>query len=167
MKKVVSNTSPLIALSMIEQFPLLFRLFQKVYVPKAVYREMIESKSVHEYGKKELQDAVNRNEVTIYTVQNAMLVEQLYGKMHRGGLEVIVAAKELSLELLLIDERTARNFAEMNLLTPIGTIGLLVAAKKRGFIDALKPYLDLLMERGFRINRDIYISLLRTVGELK
>lgn len=54
-------------------------------------------------------------------------MEQLYGEMHEGELEVIVAAKELSLEFVLIDERTARNFAEMNLLTPIGTIGLLVS----------------------------------------
>lgn len=58
-----------------------------------------------------------------------MLVEQLYGKMHKGELEVIIAAKELSREFVLIDEKTARNFAEMNLLSPIVTIGLLVVAK--------------------------------------
>jgi predicted nucleic acid-binding protein len=166
MKSVVSNTSPLIALSMIEQFPLLFKLFQEVSVPNAVYREVVESKSLHEYGKR-ITGCCNRNQSTIYTVQNEMLVEQLYGKMHRGELEVIVAAKELSREFVLIDEKTARNFAEMNLLTPIGTIGLLVAAKRQGFIDALKPYLDLLLERGFRINREIYISVLRESGELK
>lgn len=41
MDKVVCNTSPLIALSMIDEFPLLFQLFDEVFVPHCVYQEVI------------------------------------------------------------------------------------------------------------------------------
>ncbi|MEN8219870.1 MAG: hypothetical protein ABFS56_26685 [Pseudomonadota bacterium] len=38
--KVVSNTTPIISLSAIGQLSLLPKLFGKVYVPKAVYKEI-------------------------------------------------------------------------------------------------------------------------------
>jgi len=166
MNTTVSNSSPLIALSMIGQLDLIFEIFHKVYVPEAVYHEVASSESKNNYGRSECLQAVKHNKLSIYQVTNQMLVDQLYGKMHRGELEVIVAARELSVEFVLIDERTARQFAEMNLLTPIGTIGLLVVAKQRKIIKNVKVYLDNLMSKGFRIKKEMYLDILRDLGEI-
>ncbi len=63
------------------------------------------------YGKKELQEAIERGEFKLYHVQNAEMVRKLYGKLHEGELEVIVGAKELGLRYVLIDESAARKLA--------------------------------------------------------
>ena len=98
-------------------------------------------------------------------MKNHTLVEQLYGKMHKGELEVIVAARELSVEFVLIDEKTARQFAEMNLLTPIGTIGILKVAKQRKIIAHVKGHLDDLLSKGFRMRKEMYLDILRELDE--
>jgi predicted nucleic acid-binding protein len=41
--KVISNTSPLIALSKIERIFLLEKLFEKVVIPRAVYDEFLQN----------------------------------------------------------------------------------------------------------------------------
>ena len=67
-------------------------LFSEVYLPSEVYREIVESESIREYGKHELQAAVEQGRFQVYQIQNEALVSKLYGKLHRGELEVIIGA---------------------------------------------------------------------------
>ncbi|MFS0558343.1 hypothetical protein [Brevibacillus sp. 179-C9.3 HS] len=55
MTKVISNSSPIIALSMIGHLSLMNELFEEVFIPAGVYREIVESESIREHGKRELQ----------------------------------------------------------------------------------------------------------------
>ena len=102
----------------------------------------------------------------IYKVKNKNLVNELYGKLHRGELEVIVTAKELKVTDVVIDERAARSFAEAMLLQTIGIIGILLIAKKRKKISEVKKYLDLLMESNYRISKKLYENALEKAGEV-
>lgn len=45
MKTIITNTSPIIALSMINRLSLLWELFDKIYVPEAVFKELTSSLS--------------------------------------------------------------------------------------------------------------------------
>ena len=166
MNTAITNSSPFIALSMVGQLDLLFEIFHKVYIPEAVYHEVASSESRSQHGRNECIQAVQQNKLSIYQVKNQMLVDQLYGKMHKGELEVIIAARELSVEFVLIDEKTARQFAEMNLLTPIGTIGILVVAKQRKIINQVKEHLDDLVSKGFRMKKEMYLDILRELDEI-
>lgn len=89
------------------------------------------------------------------------------GKLHRGELEVIAGAKELNLDYLLIDEKSARNLAEALMLEPTGLLGILKFAKLSGAIGKLKPYLDRLIENNYRISKKLYNLILLEVGELE
>jgi uncharacterized protein len=44
--KVVSNTTPILSLSVINRLPLLNELFGKIYIPGAVYQEVKAKNSV-------------------------------------------------------------------------------------------------------------------------
>lgn len=57
MSKAISNSSPIIAMSMIGQIHLLDELFDEVFVPGEVYREIVESKSFRTHGQQELKEA--------------------------------------------------------------------------------------------------------------
>ncbi|MBU3101545.1 MULTISPECIES: DUF3368 domain-containing protein [Clostridium] len=115
---------------------------------------------------KELYDAIEKGHIKIYHVKDELFINRFMGKLHRGELEVIAGAKELKLDYLLIDERSARSLAEALMLEPTGLLGILKFAKLSGVIGALKPYLDGLIENNYRISKKLYNGILLDVGEI-
>jgi predicted nucleic acid-binding protein len=47
----------------------------------------------------------------------------------------------------------------------MGTLGLLLAGKRRGFLAAVKPPIDCLIQNGFRVAADLYKRVLADAGE--
>jgi len=104
MIKVVCNSSPIIGLSIIKKLNLLWEIFDEVYITDEIYKEITIDDKIKKIGAKELKEAIERKYIKLYSVKNKMLVEQLYGRLHRGELEVMVAAKELEIKRVIIDE---------------------------------------------------------------
>lgn len=94
-------------------------------------------------------------------------MEQLYGRLHRGELEVMAAAKELKIKRVIIDDRSARHFGETMLLRSIGLMGILLLAKEYKKIGSVKEYLDILIEKGFRMSVKLYNQILKSAGEIE
>lgn len=166
MIKVVCNSSPIIGLAIINKLELLWELFDEVIIPQAVYDEIVNSKGNEKYGSKELEAAVRLNRIKVVQVKNSKIVEELYGKLHKGELETIILAKELKINDVIIDEKAARNFAEAMMLQTTGIIGVLILSKKLGRIFEVKQYLDELINKGYRISKNLYTNALRKCNEL-
>lgn len=164
MISIVSNASPIIGLSMLGLLHLLWEMFE-VYVPTEVYNEIVVDTPEETFGKNELIEAIKNGYIKLYEVNDKELVNKLYGHLHKGELETIIAAKELQLTYVLIDEKSARSFASSLFLKPIGILGILQRAKELNKIDKLKPYLDILRKNGFRISDNLYIELLKRAAE--
>ena len=165
--KIVCNSSPIIGLSMIGRLDLLWELFDKVFISQAVYNEIANHENIKNItGIVELEKAILQGNISVYRVINNELVKQLYGKLHYGEIETIITAKELKIKHVIIDEKSARNLAEAMLLKPIGIVGVLILAKKKDKISAIKPYLDVLTSRKFRISEKIYNLALKAAGEV-
>ncbi len=65
-----------------------------------------------------------------------------------------------------MDERLGREKARHLGVNVTGLIGLLVEAKQRGFIAAIKPVVEALRDQaGFRIRQGLYDQVLRDAGE--
>ena len=166
MSKIISNTSPLITLSMIGKLNLLWELFNEVYIPKAVYNEIMNAEHEDDYAKQEIKSAVGSGNISIYNVKDEILTRKILGRMHAGEVETIVGGIELNVSFVLIDERTARNSAKSFLLTPIGTLGVLRIAKRKGKIRKIKPLIDILLKNGYRISKTIYNDVLQKEDEI-
>lgn len=166
MIKAVCNSSPIIGLSIIKKLDLLWEIFDEVYITEEVYKEVTINEKIRKIGSKELIEAVKNKHIKIYSVKNKLLVEQLYGRLHRGELEVMVAAKELKIKRVIIDDRSARHFAETMLLRSIGLMGILLLAKEYKKIESVKKYLDILIENGFRMSVKLYNQILKSAGEI-
>jgi predicted nucleic acid-binding protein len=164
MKRVVCNSSPIIALSSIKQLALLPELFESIYIPLAVYTEVTR-------GSESVADAVPLKSVLqtppfqLYQVENREAVYRLFGKLHLGEIEVVMAAKEMSVSEVLLDDLPARKLAQTFLLQPLGTLGVLLLAKREEKIPALKLYLDQLMDKNFRVSAKLYEQVLMYAGE--
>lgn len=93
------------------------------------------------------------------------MVKSMYGKLHFGELEVIIAAKELDLQLAIIDEKAARKMAAEFLVDTIGILGILLLAKRKGLISYVKSDVDKLRMNGYRISDGLYYQILNIAGE--
>ncbi|SFO91952.1 DUF3368 domain-containing protein [Salibacterium halotolerans] len=167
MTKVLVNSTPIIGLSMIGKLSLLTDLFDDVLVPEAVFYEIIHDHTSKSHGKQELLEFIDKGTFQLYRVENSPMVQKLYGKLHEGELEVIVGAKELNVSYVIIDEKAARTLSKTFMLTPIGTLGILILAKKKGKIEAIKPILDELKEYNFHVSKSLYYKVLHQAGELR
>ena len=161
---VVCNSSPIIALSIIGKLDLLWELFN-VYIAREVYNEIVNNNNLKGFGKNELEEAVNKKHIKIYDLHDKEIINKLFGHFHKGELETIFVAKELGTKVVLIDEKSARTFAESLLLKPLGVLGILERAKELSIIDKVKPFLDILRYNNFRISNSLYERLLNKLNE--
>ncbi len=82
-----------------------------------------------------------------------------------GEREAIALAIELEATQIILDDLPARRVAEASGLNVIGTLGLLLGAKRQGLIDRVRPELDGLLKTSFFLSPELYTELLRSAGE--
>jgi predicted nucleic acid-binding protein len=158
---VVSNTSPITNLAAVNQLNLLQQLYGKVIIPEAVYIELTGTKIVP--GTLEVQTL---EWIEVRSVTNPNQVFALRQELDPGEAEAIGLALELNADRLLIDERRGRVIASRFGIKFIGVLGILVIAKQRGFIQAVRPILDEMMSSmKFRVSGMLYTRILQDVSE--
>jgi len=99
-------------------------------------------------------------------VPNPAWVRLLRAELDEGEAEAIVLAYEMGAGVVLLDERDARRTAERMGLRVLGTVGILVWAKRTGRVESLRADLDALVGRGrFRLSQALRDRALREAGE--
>jgi predicted nucleic acid-binding protein len=158
---VVSDTSSLLALAVVNRLDLLQRLFDAVVIPQAVFSELAASSR---YVIEAIQTA---SWITVKRASDEKLIHELESFLDRGESEAIALAKELRADLLLIDERKGRREASRLGISIIGLIGVLARAKQNDFIERIKPLIDQIIEEtGFRLSIKLYQQILQQAGEV-
>lgn len=103
--------------------------------------------------------------VIIRPVANVALQNEFLNFVDYGEASAIALASEITFDFLIIDDGHARKFAEKLGMLVKGTIGLLVIAKSKGLIPALRPYFEQIQQTNFRIAKSLIDSVLREAGE--
>jgi predicted nucleic acid-binding protein len=153
--KVVSDSTPLIALARINRFHLLQELFGKLIIPSAVYSEVVTA-SKGRVGSEELK---NSDWIQCCEVINRDLVTFLKISLDEGEAEAIALAQEISADLLLMDDGDGRHISESVGIKITGTVGLLLRYYQ-GKPQEGKKALDELLAQGFRLNKAVYAKIL-------
>ncbi len=153
--RVVANSSCLIGLAQINLFKLLKELFSEVYIPDAVYNEIV-IKGKGEAGSEETESAVKDGWILKKSVNDELAVNALTTILGKGEAEVIILCKELKLDCALIDERTARDMAGLMNVNTMGVLGIIDLAIERGSHIDKKKIVDQLKDLGFRISDKLY-----------
>jgi predicted nucleic acid-binding protein len=158
MSIVISDASPLIALSIINRLQILKSLWKNIVIPEAVYREVV----VDGEGKTgaDIISAACKDWIKIFAVENTREVEILKAVLDDGEAEVIALGQELKAKLLLLDNREPRLFASTANLNVIGTVGIIKLAWRKKLIEDPLSELQKLKLNGFWITETL-ISKIR------
>lgn len=85
--------------------------------------------------------------------------------LDEGESEALALALQVEDRRIILDDLPARKLAATLALSLIGTAGVLLAAKRSGLIAAVRPLLDALRDKGFRLRQDVYEEVLGSAGE--
>jgi predicted nucleic acid-binding protein len=73
---------------------------------------------------------------------------------------------ELQATLLLMDDLPARRLAQSLNIPVIGSVGLLLRAKEKGIIPAVRPLMEAMQSEEFRISHRVFTTILSAAGEI-
>ena len=160
--KIVCNASPLINLARIGKLDLLRELYGELIIPEAVWHEVVEEGS----GQPGADEVKCADWIKTQGVTNMDLRRALQQELDAGETEAIVLALEIGADLLLMDERIGREVARHFGLRYTGLIGILIEAKRKGRISAIKPHLDSMRNiAGFHLSNELYLRVLQDEKE--
>ena len=158
--KVVSNSTPLIALSQVNRLYIIKELFGSIIIPDAVFVEVAADKKGRA-GKDEVSIA---KWIRTMKVSNPLAADFLSVNLDPGEAEAITLSKEIKANLLLIDDKDGRKAAKSVDIPITGTVGLLLRyykGKKKDF----KLSLDELIAKGFRLSEQEYEKFLMMANQ--
>ncbi len=152
---IIGDSSALVSLSIMDRLDLLESIFGKIYVPQAVYNEVtIPDKPQSVKLKKFLKDKI----VTV----NLTITQMGLGQ---GELEAIALYKQLNSNFLLIDDRRAKKFAQLNSVNVIGSLGVMILAKEQGLVNSIRNDLEKLIDSDVFVSENLINRVLLSVGE--
>lgn len=156
--KLVLNASPLIFLAKVGLIEVLPLMVDKLIVPKGVIAEI-------EKYKDDASMWVSKNKKTYSKKVEAIPPLITAWDLGLGESEVIAFAFQNKDHTVAIDDKAARNCAMSMNINVIGTIGLIVMAKRKQHIDHIEPYLNNLIGSGYRISQDLFDYAMRNSNQ--
>lgn len=160
MPEVISNTSPLQYLHQVGLLHLLPAMYGQVVVPEAVAQELGRGVSLGIA----LPDLDTLPWLRIARVGSTAALASL-SDVGPGEREVLALALETPTALVVLDDARARRHAGRLGITLTGTLGVLLKAKQKGHLEALRPVLDRLEQLHFYLDAPTTVALLRLANE--
>ena len=158
---IISDTSPIANLIQINRLNILHQLFDQILVPPSVHTEILK---LEKFGFA-LETYLEGDWIEIRDPTNKEMVEELRTEIDQGESEAIALAEELNAQLIIIDERLGTQIAREKGLNTIGLLGLLIKAKEKSILDAVKPLVEELEGVGFWIGRKLKARILELTDE--
>lgn len=143
MRKVIVNSTPLIALCKVNQLELLRELYTEITIPEAVFQEVT---AKNDSVKREILE--NGAWIHVQSVSDTIDRRMYKAKLHDGEVEVMILAQEIKADLVIIDDNAARKTAIYLSLPLTGTVGVLLRAKAEGLVPKVMPIVDSMEQNG-------------------
>jgi predicted nucleic acid-binding protein len=160
-RPIVCDTTVLLYLGRIGLVDLLPALFAPICIPESVMLEL-------DVGRLLRRDTINPRDfawAAPVSVSQAMIDGLPPSRLGAGERAVIAYAHAHDRHMAGLDDLRARQLAEILRLEVVGTLGILLRAKRADLILAVRPPLDAAIAQGFRLTSDLYQEVLRLANE--
>jgi predicted nucleic acid-binding protein len=148
-------------LGRISQVDLLPALFTPIYIPEPVLLEL-------DMGRLLRRDTINPRDFAWakpVSVSQGTIDALPPNRLGSGEQAVIAYAHAHQSYVAGLDDLQARRLAETLGLTVVGTLGILLRAKRASLIPTVRPLVDAVVAQGFRLAPDLYQDVLQLAGE--
>jgi predicted nucleic acid-binding protein len=164
-KLIVADSGPLIVLVRAGLLNVVREIAGDILVPEVVFSEC--TRETEKHGAAAISGAVREG---LFSVVGEALVDNVprlrqVANLGAGELAAIALALDRNCPVLM-DERLGRNVATLNRLTVVGSVGLLVAAKRRGLIEAVGPILSMWSSWGYFLSPKLIEATLSAADEI-
>lgn len=154
---VVTDAGPLMALGRQDLIGLLPQVFARVMVPRVVLDECLRHPQLNDAQR--IQAAVSAGTLSVIDGAPALIPELDAGECAAIGCALHHRAA------LLVDDLAARRQASAMGLQVIGTLGVLVLAKRRGLIPLVGPVVHDMRVCGHYLSDAALLAVLQAAGE--
>ena len=155
---VIADSAALVALATCGVLDILTLIYEDIRVPQAVFDEV----SAPDKPQGVILSSFLAGRVVTVDMSRWVLAA---GGLGQGELEAMALYKQLSADVLLIDDRRARTVAEHNQIVCIGALGVLLMAKHRAHIQQIAPYVERLRTSSLHYGDALLAKVLTLANE--
>jgi predicted nucleic acid-binding protein len=153
MREAVSNSGPLIHLTLAGLLDYVFKLFDVIIIPPQVYDEIIVKGKEQGHSDAYLLERAMKNEkIKVRTVKKSNDMISSF-KLHEAEINAILLTLQSNIDTILLDDEEARIYARKLGIRVSGTLGILIKLFRQEFFGKSKAlqYLK-------KINEIMYLS---------
>jgi len=154
----VFDASPLIVLGKAELLTTISPLASYWVIPEIVVQEVSQKSPIEPFLRQLSENAKIKRQ----SMENLLVANWNLGE---GESEAITLAMENSGYGVILDDLQARKCAKVLNLPLIGSLGLIVKAKKEGLLEVAKPAFQKLMASGLYVAPQLIETVLISIGE--
>lgn len=160
MRKVIVNSTPLIALGKAGKLNVLKEMYGEIIIPEAVFGEVTAKDDI---ARRLLLN--NESWIKVQTISDSLEKKMYRSRLHEGEVEVMILAREKNADLVIIDDYAARKTAEYLGLKLTGTVGVLIKAKQSGIIDNIMPVIQTMEQNGIYYSEQLKMQIRILAGD--
>jgi hypothetical protein len=160
---IVSDSGPLIAFAKTGYLNLLQQLFATVWIPPLVLEECTPRSD--RPGAVEISNALMSGWLKISEQMNTSNLPPLLPSVDEGEAQAIYVAMRERAKLLLIDDKNGRRAAKVLQIPVMGTGGILLNAKRAGFISRVTPKLEEFKDIGYHFSNELARRIIELADE--
>lgn len=155
---LVADASALIALASCDSLAVLDALFGIVVVPEAVYFEVAsDDKPQATRLRTYLTGKIRTVDMQRYIYLDAFA--------DAGETQAMLLYKETDADYLLIDDKRGRKVAKINQIKTIGSLGVLLQAKRVGLVSQIAPLIAQIAASPVYLSESLIQTVLELAGE--
>lgn len=159
----VADTGPLVAFAKVAQLELLQQLFGAILIPPAVEQELFAKRSTETSRIEQiLGDYLHVADKPVISSE----VQSVTRNLGHGEAEAVALAYNRQLRLI-VDDALGRKAAIRLQLQFAGSVGLVVEAKRRGYVTSILPILLEMRNKGYWLADDLIRQAAALAGELE
>jgi predicted nucleic acid-binding protein len=160
--KAVINASPLIFLGKLDMLHLLSVIYEGVYSTPEVFAEVLDGIEAGYADAVLIKKFVDEGKIRELKIRAPLEKYEAQLGLHRGEISVLLAARELKIGHVIVDDKRAIKAAKYFGLKPISTPFILLEAlkMKKITLSRFKNCLDKLIDFGYRISPKLYMRII-------
>jgi predicted nucleic acid-binding protein len=159
-KKLILNASPIIALGKADILEIISPIADIWIIPKGVYNE-VDVKGVIESYMSDISSKSNVKIEEVSQIHSSIAAWDL-GK---GESQVLTLGLEAPESTVVLDDLQARKCATLFDIKLIGSLGLIILAKRKALIKKAKPFIYRLIDVGLYIDKLMLKKVLKGINE--